>query len=744
MKKSCYLALFLIFFGLKTSAQTSTAVIEKKIEVLLKKMTLKEKIGQMNQLSADDMETNFKVIKQGMAGSVLSITNPEIANKAQRIAVEQTRLGIPLIFGRDVIHGFKTIFPVPLGQAASFNPDLVEKAARVAAIEASETGIRWTFAPMIDIARDPRWGRIAESCGEDPYLTSVMGVAMVNGFQGKDLSDPGSIAACAKHFAGYGAAEGGRDYNTTSITERQFRNVYLIPFEQAVKKANLATIMTAFNANDGIPSSGNEFLLKQVLRKEWNFKGFVVSDWASINEMVDHGFSSDTKEAAQKAINAGVDMEMVSVTYVTYIESLLKEKKIAIETINDAVRNILRIKYRLGLFDNPYVKGNTTEVFYKKEHLDLAEKLAEESVVLLKNEEQILPLQKTKTIAVFGPLADASHDQLGTWVFDGDKNHTITPLFALKEKYGKDSKIIYEPILKYSRDKDTADFGKARKIAKEADVVLLFLGEESILSGEAHSLSDLNLQGVQSQLLEALAKTKTPLVTIIMAGRPLTIEKELTKSKAVLYAWHPGTMGGAAIINLLFGKTNPSAKLPITFPKNVGQIPMYYNHLKTGRPANGSELNLNNIPVEASQTSLGNKSYYLDSGNDPLFPFGFGLSYTQFEYGKISLSKTILKKEEVLEIALSLKNTGDYQGTEIVQLYTCDIAASIALPIRELKGFQRIDLKAGEEKRVIFKLSISDLAFYGIDMKKKVEAGKFDLWVGSDSTTGEKVSFEVQ
>lgn len=744
MKKSCYLALFLILSGLKTSAQTSSVVIEKKIEVLLKKMTLKEKIGQMNQLSADDMETNFKVIKQGMAGSVLSITNPEIANKAQRIAVEQTRLGIPLIFGRDVIHGFKTIFPVPLGQAASFNPNLVEKAARVAAIEASETGIRWTFAPMIDIVRDPRWGRIAESCGEDPYLTSVMGVAMVNGFQGKDLSGPGSIAACAKHFAGYGAAEGGRDYNTTSITERQFRNVYLIPFEQAVKKANLATIMTAFNANDGIPSSGNEFLLKQVLRKEWNFKGFVVSDWASINEMVDHGFSSDTKEAAQKAINAGVDMEMVSGTYVTYIESLLKEKKIAIETINEAVRNILRIKYRLGLFDNPYVKGNTTEVFYKKEHLDLAEKLAEESVVLLKNEEQILPLQKTKTIAVFGPLADASHDQLGTWVFDGDKNHTITPLFALKEKYGKDSKIIYEPILKYSRDKDTADFGKARKIAKEADVVLLFLGEESILSGEAHSLSDLNLQGVQSQLLEALAKTKTPLVTIIMAGRPLTIEKELTKSKAVLYAWHPGTMGGAAIINLLFGKTNPSAKLPITFPKNVGQIPMYYNHLKTGRPANGSELNLNNIPVEASQTSLGNKSYYLDSGNDPLFPFGFGLSYTHFEYGKISLSKTILKKEEVLEIALSLKNTGDYQGTEIVQLYTCDIAASIALPIRELKGFQRIDLKAGEEKRVIFKLSISDLAFYGIDMKKKVEAGKFDLWVGSDSTTGEKASFEVQ
>lgn len=744
MKKSGYLALFLILLGLKTSAQISNAVVEKKVEVLLKKMTLKEKIGQMNQLSADDMETNFKVIQHGMAGSVLSITNPEIANKAQRIAVEQTRLGIPLIFGRDVIHGFKTIFPIPLGQAASFNPDLVEKAARVAAIEASETGIRWTFAPMIDIARDPRWGRIAESCGEDPYLTSVMGVAMVNGFQGKNLADPGSIAACAKHFAGYGAAEGGRDYNTTAITERQFRNVYLVPFEQAVKKANLATIMTAFNANDGIPSSGNKFLLKQVLRKEWNFKGFVVSDWASINEMVDHGFSSDNKEAAEKAINASVDMEMVSGTYVEYIESLLKEKKITIETINDAVRNILRIKFSLGLFENPYVKGNTAAVFYKKEHLDLAEKLAEESIVLLKNEGQILPLQKPKTIAVFGPLADAPHDQMGTWVFDGDKSHTVTPLFALKEKYGKDIRIIYEPILKYSRDQDSTGFEKARKIAREADVVLLFLGEESILSGEAHSLSDLNLQGVQSQLLETLAKTKTPVISVFLAGRPLTIEKEVKESKAVLYALHPGTMGGQAIASLLYGKANPSAKLPITFPKTVGQIPMYYGHLKTGRPANGSELNLNNIPVEASQTSLGNKSYYLDSGNEPLFPFGFGLSYTRFKYGKIALSKSILKKEEILEVTLSLKNTGDYQGTEIVQLYTRDLAASVALPIRELKGFQRVDLKAGEEKLVTFKLPISELAFYGIDMKKTVEAGKFDLWIGSDSTTGEKISFEVK
>lgn len=744
MKNFQYLVLLFLLLGYNTSAQNPAVSLEKKIEVLLNKMTLKEKIGQMNQLSADDMESNYKEIQKGMAGSVLSITNPEIANKAQKIAVEQTRLGIPLLFGRDVIHGFKTIFPIPLGQAASFNTDLVEKAARVAAIEASEIGIRWTFAPMIDIVRDPRWGRIAESCGEDPYLTSVMGVAMIKGFQGKDLSDPSSIAACAKHFAGYGAVEGGRDYNTTNITERQFRNVYLVPFEQAVKKANLATIMTAFNANDGIPSSGNEFLLKQILRKEWNFKGFVVSDWASITEMVDHGFGSDNKVAAEKAINAGVDMEMVSGTYVAYIEFLLKEKKISIATIDDAVRNIIRIKFKLGLFENPYVKGNTASVFYKEEHLELAEKLAEESVVLLKNETQILPLKRPKTIAVFGPLADAPHDQMGTWVFDGDKSHSITPIVALREKYGNDINIIYEPVLKYSRDVDSTGFDKARKIAKEADVVLLFIGEESILSGEAHSLSNLNLQGVQSQLLTTLAKSNANLITIILAGRPLTIENEVKQSKAILYAWHPGTMGGPAIVNLLFGKANPCAKLPITFPKNIGQIPMYYNHLKTGRPANGSELQLNNIPVEAAQTSLGNKSYYLDSGSDPLFPFGYGLSYSTFEYSKTTVSNTVLKKNETLVVTFTLKNVSNYEGTEIVQLYIRDIAASVALPIRELKNFQRVDLKPGEKRLIQLKLSIDDLAFYGIDMKKKVEAGKFDLWVGSNSLAGEKVCFEVQ
>ena len=741
MKK--YFSIILFSFTVGITAQNSSASIEIKIDALLKKMTLEEKIGQMNQLSAEDMQSNYQLIKKGMAGSVLSIVNPEIVNKAQKIAVEQSRLRIPLIIGRDVIHGFKTIFPIPLGQAASFDPKLVEKSARVAAIEASEAGIRWTFAPMVDISRDPRWGRVAESCGEDAYLASVMGVAMVKGFQGKDLSDSHSIAACAKHFVGYGAAEGGRDYNSTFITEREFRNTYLKPFEAAVKQADLATIMTSFNANDGIPSSGNEFLLKQVLRKEWGFKGFVVSDWASVTEMVDHGFATDDKEAAEKAINAGVDMEMVSGSYVKNISSLLAEGKISIKTIDEEVRNILRVKFKLGLFENPYAQGNTKDVFYKKEHLDTAEKLAEESIVLLKNDKGVLPLQKVKTIAVFGPLADAPHEQLGTWVFDGDKSKSITPVAALSEKYGNEISILYEPILKFSRDTTKVDFEKALKIAKTADVILAFIGEESILSGEAHSLSNLNLQGAQSQLIDVLSNAGKPLVTIVMAGRPLTISNEVQKSDAVLYAWHPGTMGGPAIANILFGKAVPSGKLPITFPHNAGQIPMYYNHLNTGRPSNGKEFQIDGIPVEASQTSLGNKSYYLDH-NEALFSFGFGLSYTTFEYGAIQLSKSLLQKNDVLEVIFKLSNTGNYDATEVVQLYVRDIAGSIARPVKELKNFKRVTLKSGETQNIKLKLPISDLAFWDINMKENVEAGKFDLWIGSNSTEGQKISFEVK
>ncbi|HCV79632.1 MAG: glycosyl hydrolase [Zunongwangia sp.] len=718
--------------------------IEHKVDSLLNRMTLLEKIGQMNQLSADDMETNYGLIRKGLAGSVLSITDPEVANKAQRIALEESRLGIPIIIGRDVIHGFKTIFPIPLGQAASFDEELVQQGARIAAVEASSVGIRWTFAPMMDITHDPRWGRIAESLGEDPLLASKLAVAMVKGFQGDNLSNPNAIAACAKHFAGYGAAEGGRDYNTTSITERGFRNLYLQPFEAAVKEAHVATIMSAFHANDGIPATANRFLLKDVLRDEWGFDGFVVSDWASVTEMIDHGYSENEKQAAMQAINAGVDMEMVSGTYLAKAEELLKENKISINAINDAVRNILRIKFRLGLFDNPYASGNTEEVFYAQDHLEKAKLAAEESIVMLKNKNSILPFKNVKDILVVGPLADKPHEQMGTWVFDGESSHTQTPLKALQKQYGKNINIEYVPVLEYSRDSDTSTLQEAIAKAAEADVILAFVGEESILSGEAHSLSNLHLQGAQSEMIEKLYETRKPLVTVVMAGRPLAIKDEIYKSKALLYAWHPGTMGGPAIVDLLFGKANPSGKLPMTFPKNAGQIPMYYNHLNTGRPATGNDATLENIPVGALQTSLGNRSVYLDSGHEPLFPFGFGLSFTQFKYGEPQLKKDTLEVTDILDVSVELSNVGECEGTEVVQLYTRDLSGSIARPVRELRDFQRVSLKAGESKIVTFKLPVEQLSFWNIDMEEKVEVGKFQLWISKDSNSGEPLNFEIR
>ena len=470
------------------------SLVERQVEELLGKMTLPEKIGQMNQLSPfGSMDEIAGQVRKGEIGSLLNVTDPEKVNEIQKVAVEESRLGIPLLISRDVIHGYKTIFPIPLGQAATFNPQIVQDGARVAAIEASADGIRWTFAPMIDISRDPRWGRIAESCGEDPYLSSVMGVAMVKGFQGDSLNDPTSIAACAKHFIGYGAAEGGRDYNSTFIPERQMRNVYFPPFEAAAK-AGCATFMTSFNDNDGIPSTGNSFILKDVLRDEWKYDGMVVTDWASTAEMISHGFCKDEKEAALKSVNAGIDMEMVSGTFIRHLEELVKEGKISEAAINNAVRNILRLKFRLGLFDNPYV--NTDQhVKYAPEHLAKAKEAAEQSVILLKNDRETLPFtDKIRTIAVVGPLADAPHDQMGTWVFDGEKIHTQTVLAALKEMYGDKVQFIYEPGLGYSRDKNTGNITKAVSAATRADAVLVCVGEESILSGEAHSLADLHLQ----------------------------------------------------------------------------------------------------------------------------------------------------------------------------------------------------------------------------------------------------------
>lgn len=722
--------------------QDKNTEIENKVETLLHKMTLEEKLGQMNQLSPWNFEDLAKRVRKGEVGSILNVVNPEEVNKIQKIAVEESRLGIPLIVSRDVIHGYKTIFPIPLGQAATFNPEIVKEGARVAAIEASADGIRWTFAPMIDVARDPRWGRIAESCGEDPYLNAVMGTAMIKGYQGDSLNDPTAIAACAKHFVAYGAAEGGRDYNSTFIPERVLRNVYLPPFKAAAD-AGCATFMTSFNDNDGVPSTANSFVLKDVLRKEWKYDGMVVTDWASALEMVNHGFCTDGKDAAEKSVNAGVDMEMVSETFIQNLKQSIAENKVSIETIDNAVRNILRLKFRLGLFDNPYVVTPQT-VKYAEKHLQTAKTAAEQSVILLKNENQTLPFtDKIKTLAVIGPMADAPYEQMGTWVFDGEKEHTQTPLTAIKEMYGNKVKVIFEKGLEYSRDKNTAGIARAVSAARQADAVVVFVGEESILSGEAHSLANLNLQGAQSQLIKELAATEKSVVTVVMAGRQLVIADEVKVSDAMLYSFHPGTMGGPAIADILFGEVNPSGKTPVTFPRMSGQVPIYYAQHKTGRPANPTEMLIDEIPVEAGQTSVGCRSFYLDAGNSPLFPFGYGLSYTNFEYSNLSLASDKLTAQDTLSISFTLKNTGKYDGTEVVQLYVQDKVGSVTRPVKELKRFQRVTLKAGESTQVSLSLPVSELAFWGYDMNYTVEPGDFTLWVGTSSTEGLTKDFSV-
>ena len=681
--------------------------IEKRIDELVSQMTLQEKIGQMNQLTGMGLSKNMKEsVKTGKVGTILNELNVEVVNELQRIAVEESRLHIPLIVARDVIHGFKTIFPIPLGQAASWNPEVAEEGARVAAMEASATGIRWTFAPMIDVSRDPRWGRIAESCGEDPYLTSMMGVAMVKGFQGTDLSAPTSIAACAKHFAAYGASESGKDYNTTWIPEVLLRDVYLPPFEAAAK-AGAATFMCSFNDINGIPSSGNPYLNHQILRNEWNYDGVLVSDWGSIQQMIPHGFCADLKEAAMKAANASVDIDMMGYAYTKHLEDLVASGKVSEKTIDEAVRNILRLKFRLGLFDNPYTKVEKKLPYYT---------------------------------AVVGPLADAPADQLGTWCFDAEPERAVTPLTALRDLYGKQVKIVAEPGLQYSRDRSEEGITKAVRTAEQADVILAFVGEEAILSGEARCRADIGLPGKQTELLAALKQTGKPVVMIVMAGRPLTIARETDMADGILYAFHGGTMAGPALADLIFGQAAPSGKLPVTIPRMVGQIPIYYAHKNTGRPASNITL-MDDIEIGAKQTSIGFTSYHLDAGDGPLFPFGYGLSYTTFRYGDVKLSSGKLKGDETLTVTCDITNVGNCDASEVVQLYIRDRVASLIRPVRELKGFKKVFMKAGETHTVSFQLSASDLAFWYDAKVKKAEAGEFLVWVSTDSQTGTPVRF---
>lgn len=747
---SSFSVLGLVCLG-SCSQSTSDNDTSRRVEELLKKMTLEEKIGQMNQVNYLGNEEAAKEAVRAGAGSVLNpiafanVPEPDVkaVNELQRIAIEETRLGIPIITGRDVIHGFRTILPIPLGQAASFNPELVRKGARVAAKEARASGVHVTFAPMLDISRDPRWGRIAESFGEDTYLTTVMGEAMVKGFQTDNLKDSTAVGATVKHFIGYGASEGGRDYNSTSITPLTLRNVYMPPFKAAID-AGAVSVMNSFNDNDGIPMTGNKYLLRDVLRDEWGFKGFVVTDWNSAGEMLEHGFASDSADVARLAVNAGVDMEMNSATFVNNLKALVEAGKVSEKEIDNAVRNILRVKFEMGLFEHPYFDEQAMKQLYLcPEHLDVAYQSALESAVLLKNEGGVLPFGKhVKKVAIIGPMANQPHEQLGTWTLDGSRRAVVTPLKAFQDDSRFD--VSYESGLKYSRDRDRSNFDRVKQTVRASDVAVVFVGEEAQLSGEAHSLANLDLVGAQSELLEAVKSTGKPVVLIVMAGRPLTIGKNLKDADAVFYCFHPGTMGGSAIHDLLTGKANPSGKLPVTFVSEVGQIPLYYNHNNTGRPSKPiTKSILYDIPPFDIQNSAGYVSMYLDAPTEPLFPFGYGLSYTRFSYSDLQLSSSVMPMSGSLKATVTVTNTGDKDGTEIVQLYIRDRVGSIVRPVKELKGFSRVPLKAGESRQVEFTLTPDDLAFFGIDHTRKAEVGEFDLWIGTNSQEGLQTSFTL-
>ena len=729
-----------VAFG-SVAAPAKEAEMEKKIDALLQKMTLDEKIGQLNQQTGTGYsDAMVNAVKGGAVGSILNEVDPEIVNKLQKEAVENSRLGIPLVFARDVIHGFKTIFPIPLGQAATWNPALVEQGARIAAEEASSVGIRWTFSPMVDVSRDARWGRIAESFGEDTYLSSVLGVAMVKGYQTDDLSQSGTMAACTKHFACYGAAEAGKDYNTTWIPEVLLRDVYLPPFEAAAK-AGSATFMCSFNDINGVPSSGNPYLNRTILRDEWGYDGLLVSDWGSIQQMIPHGFCTDLKDAALKGALAGVDMDMESYAYVNHLKELVEEGKVKESVIDEMVRNVLRLKFRLGLFENPYVDMATARNFYTEEALAAAVKTVEDGAVLLKND-GVLPFKQVKKIALVGPMADDRHNQAGTWCFDLEKEHCVTPLQALTEMYGKDA-VVYAPGLEYSRDKNVQGIAEAVEAAKNADVVVMVAGEEAVLSGEAHSRADISLPGAQTKMIEELKATGKPLVLVIMTGRPMTVAYEASLADAVLYTFHGGTMAGPAIANLLSGKSVPSGKLPVSLPKMVGQEPLYYNHKNTGRPASGMVL-IDDIPLEASQTSTGCTSYYLDAGDGPAFPFGYGLSYTTFEYGDVRLSAASMGKDGKIEATCTVKNTGSVAAAETVQLYVRDLIGSLIRPVKELKGFRQIELEPGESQTVTFDITSETLKYFNHALEYVCEPGNFDVMIGPNSRDLKQARFTLK
>ena len=744
-----------------TSANPSGEDLKMKtfIENLMKKMTLEEKLGQLNLPASGDIITGAgsnnniaEKIKEGKVGGLFNIKSAEKIRAVQQIAVEQSRLKIPLIFGMDVIHGYQTVFPIPLGMSCSWDMALIEYSARIAAQEASADGICWTFSPMVDIARDPRWGRVSEGSGEDTYLGSKIAQSMVKGYQGDDLRKNNTILACVKHFALYGAAEAGRDYNTTDMSHIRMYNEYLPPYKAALD-AGAGSIMASFNEIDGIPATGNKWLLTDLLRKEWGFNGFVVTDYTGIAEMTPHGMG-DLKAVSALALNAGVDMDMVSDGLLTTIEASLKEGKVTQQKIDEACRRILEAKYKLGLFDDPYrycdVNRAKAEVF-TPENRQAAREIAAQTFVLLKNDNQTLPLQNKKTIALVGPLADNRENMPGTWSVAGDFAKSVSLLDGLKNALGNEANILYamgtNVVSDPKLDARISIFGKPTKwdsrsqkemiaeavaAAQKSDVVIAAVGESSEMSGEASSRSDISLPENQKELLEALLATGKPVVMVLFTGRPLTINWEKANIPAILNVWFAGSEAGNAIADVLLGKVNPSGKLSSTFPQNVGQIPLYYNHKNTGRP------------LDEGKWFSKFRSNYLDVSNDPLFPFGFGLSYTTFDYKNLKLSDSNLTATGKLKVSVDLTNSGNYDGAEVVQLYIRDMVGSVTRPVKELKGFQKVFLKKGETRTVEFTLTEKDLRFYNSDLKFVSEPGDFKVFVGTNSANTLEAGFVLK
>lgn len=721
----------------RTKGKTSSA--EKKINALLKKMTLEEKLGQLHQRLFDEVKWNdpdqrdayveelAKDARAGRIGSIVYLRGAEARNRLQKAAVEESRLGIPLILGHDVNHGYRTVFPIPLGEAASWDAALAEKAASIAAREARAAGIDWTFAPMVDIARDPRWGRIAEGAGEDPYLGSVMAAARVRGFQGEDPASSDRIVACLKHYVGYGAAEGGRDYNTCEISERTLREIYLPPFKAGVE-AGAGTVMSAFNEIGGVPTSASRFTLTDVLRGEWRFDGFVVSDWNAVGELVNHGIAADSAEAGKLGLWAGVDLEMVSECFFE-LADLIRQGEFPEEVVDEAARRILRMKFRAGLFDEPYVDASQAEqVILHADHLEVARDSARKSLVLVKNEENILPLKRdVNSIALIGPLADNQQELLGAWAMDGQAKDVVPIRKGIEEKISPDTRLHYAPGCEIDGE-STDGFEAALEAVRKSDVAIVAVGEAARMSGEAASRSSLDLPGIQTELVRAIHGLGKPVVAIVLAGRPLSITWVCENVPAVLIAWHPGVQGGRAIADVLFGDYNPSGKLPVTFPRNVGQVPIYYNHKNTGRPPRKED------PLT---------SKYIDIHWSPLLPFGHGLSYTTFKYDNLRLSQPKTKAGQSVTIEADVTNTGEVTGEEVVQLYVRDLVGSVTRPVKELKGFEKIELQPGETRTVSFTLTAYQLKFYNLDMEFVLEPGEFKVWVGPSSVEGLEGLFEI-